>query len=149
MSGETTSKDETELIKLFLANRNSILVMDSDKRNSKDSINTTKKRIKEEFENNGSIIWVTEGREIENYLSKRVINKEYGINKQIKQYQNIKNFLNREQKGSKYGDNYVSNKYKKSVALVNYMKPEDLQILDLKNKINEIVQKIKEWNYIK
>ena len=79
MSGETTSKDETELIKLFLANRNSILVMDSDKRNSKDSINTTKKRIKEEFENNGSIIWVTEGREIENYLSKRVINKEYGM----------------------------------------------------------------------
>ena len=29
------------------------------------------------------------------------------------------------------------------------MKPEDLQILDLKNKIDEIVQKIKEWNYIK
>lgn len=149
LSGETTSKDETELIKLFLANRNSILVMDSDKRNSKDSINTTKKRIKEEFENNGSIIWVTEGREIENYLSKRVINKEYGINKQIKRYQNIKNFLNTEQEGSKYGDNYVSNKYKKSVALVNHMKPEDLQILDLKNKIDEIVQKIKEWNYIK
>ena len=149
MSGETTSKDETELIKLFLANRNSILVMDSDKRNSKNSINTTKKRIKEEFENNGSIIWVTEGREIENYLSKRVINKEYGINKQIKRYQNIKNFLNTEQEGSKYGDNYVSNKYKKSVALVNHMKPEDLQILDLKNKIDEIVQKIKEWNYIK
>jgi len=149
LSGETTSKDETELIKLFLANRNSILVMDSDKRNSKNSINTTKKRIKEEFENNGSIIWVTEGREIENYLSKRVINKEYGINKQIKRYQNIKNFLNTEQEGSKYGDNYVSNKYKKSVALVNHMKPEDLQILDLKNKIDEIVQKIKEWNYIK
>lgn len=149
LSGETTSKDETELIKLFLANRNSILVMDSDKRNSKDSINTTKKRIKEEFENNGSIIWVTKGREIENYLSKRVINKEYGINKQIKPYQNIKNFLNTEQKGSKHGDNYVSNKYKKSVALVNHMKPEDLQILDLKNKIDEIVQKIKEWNYIK
>ena len=149
LSGETTSKDGTELIKLFLANRNSILVMDSDKRNSKDSINTTKKRIKEEFENNGSIIWVTEGREIENYLSKRVINKEYGINKQIKRYQNIKNFLNTEQKSSKYGDNYINNKYKKSVSLVNHMKTEDLKVLDLENMINKIVQKIKEWNYIK
>lgn len=148
MSGETTSKDETELIKLFLANRNSILVMDSDKKNDKDSINTTKKRIKEEFENNRSITWVTKGKEIENYLSKSVINKEYGINKQIKQYQDIKNFLNTAQKGKKYGDNYVSNKYKKSVALVNHMKLEDLQILDLENRIDEIVQKIKKWNHI-
>lgn len=148
LSGETTSKDETELIKLFLANRNSILVMDSDKKNGKDSINTTKKRIKEEFENNRSITWVTKGKEIENYLSKRVINKEYGINKQIKQYQDIKNFLNTAQKGKKYGDNYVSNKYKKSVALANHMKLEDLQILDLENRIDEIVQKIKKWNHI-
>jgi putative ATP/GTP-binding protein len=148
LSGETTSKDETELIKLFLANRNSILVMDSDKKNDKDSINTTKKRIKEEFENNRSITWVTKGKEIENYLSKSVINKEYGINKQIKQYQDIKNFLNTAQKGKKYGDNYVSNKYKKSVALVNHMKLEDLQILDLENRIDEIVQKIKKWNHI-
>lgn len=148
LSGETTSKVETELIKLFLANRNSILVMDSDKKNGKDSINTTKKRIKEEFENNGSITWVTKGKEIENYLSKRVINKEYGINKQIKQYQDIKNFLNTAQKGKKYGDNYVSNKYKKSVVLVNHMKLEDLQILDLENRIDEIVQEIKKWNHI-
>ena len=148
LSGETRYEDESELINLFLANRNSILVMDSDNRNSEDSINMTKKRIKKEFEDNGSIAWVTAGREIENYLSIRVINKEYGINKGIKRYQSIKDFLNTAQKGSKFGDSYVSNKYKKSVALVSHMEHEDLNVLDLEDKINQIVERIKEWNHI-
>lgn len=149
LSGETTCKDESELINLFLANRNSILVMDSDKKSRNDRINMTKRRILQEFKDSGSIAWITKGREIENYLSQSVINKEYGINKQIEPYQNIGDFLNDAQKGSKFGDNYINNKYKKSVSLVNHMKTEDLKVLDLENMINKIVQKIKEWNYIK
>ena len=149
LSGETTSKDETELIKLFLANRNSILVMDSDKKNGKDSINTTKKRIKEEFENNGSITWVTKGKEIENYLSKSIINKEYGINKQIEPYEYIGDFLNKYRKNAKYGDKYIRSKYQKSIDIVKHMCKDDLKVLDLGEKIGQIIQKIKDWNYIK
>ena len=148
LSGETRYEDESELISLFLANRNSILVMDSDKKTQNSKINQTKKRIQKEFKDSGSFAWVTKGREIENYLSQRVINIEYGINKQIEQYQNIGEFLNNAQKSSKFGDNYIHNKYKKSVALVSHMKHEDLNVLDLEDKINQIVKRIKEWNHI-
>lgn len=148
LSGKTRYEDESELINLFLANRNSILVMDSDKKNQNSKINQTKKRIQKEFKDSGSFVWVTKGREIENYLSQRVINIEYGINKQIERYQNIGEFLNDTQKSSKFGDNYIHNKYKKSVALVSHMKYEDLNILDLEDKINQIVKKIKDWNHI-
>ena len=148
LTGETTCEDESKLINLFLANRNSIMVMDSDKKTVKGRINETKKRILEEFTASRSIAWITQGREIENYLSRHVIKQEYGINKQIDQFECIGDFLNRSKRNSKYGDKYTSNKYKKSVDLVKHMTLEDLKVLDLEEKIGQIVQKIKEWNYI-
>ena len=148
LTGETTCEDESKLINLFLANRNSIMVMDSDKKTVKGRINETKKRILEEFTASRSIAWITQGREIENYLSRHVIKQEYGINKQIDQFECIGDFLNRSKRNSKYGDKYTSNKYKKSVDLVKHMTLEDLKVLDLEEKIGLIVQKIKEWNYI-
>ena len=149
LTGKAGFEDESELIKLFLANRNSILFMDSDKKKAKDHINKTKKNILEEFTESGSIVWITQGKEIENYLSRHVIKKEYGINKQIGQFECIGDFLNENKQNSKYGDKYTSNKYKKSIDLVKHMTLEDIDVLDLKEKIEQIVQKIKEWNYIK
>ena len=149
LTGKAGFEDESELIKLFLANRNSILVMDSDKKKAKDHINKTKKNILEEFTESGSIVWITQGKEIENYLSRHVIKKEYGINKQIGQFECIGEFLNENKQNSKYGDKYTSNKYKKSIDFVKHMTLEDIDVLDLKEKIEQIVQKIKEWNYIK
>lgn len=148
LTGETTCEDESKLINLFLANRNSIMVMDSDKKTAKGRINETKKRILEEFTASRSIAWITQGREIENYLSRHVIKQEYGINKQIGQFECIGDFLNGSKRNSKYGDKYTSNKYKKSVDLVKHMTLEDLKVLDLEEKIGQIVKKIKEWNYI-
>ena len=149
LTGKTKCKEPSELINLFLANRNSILVMDSDKKHSNGRINKTKQRIIKEFTDSGSIAWITKGREIENYLSQSVINKEYDINKQIGQFECIGEFLNENKQNSKYGDKYTSNKYKKSIDLVKHMTLEDIDVLDLKEKIEQIVKKIKEWNYIK
>ena len=74
LTGETNCKESSELINLFLANRNSILVMDSDKRTEKSHINETKRKIRKEFIESRSIAWITKGREIENYLSQSVKN---------------------------------------------------------------------------
>lgn len=149
LTGETNCKESSELINLFLANRNSILVMDSDKRTEKSHINETKRKIRKEFIESRSIAWITKGREIENYLSQSVINKEYGINKQIGQYEYIGDFLNTYRKNAKYGDKYVRSKYQKSTDIVKHMCKDDLKVLDLEEKIGQIVQKIKDWNYIK
>lgn len=149
LTGETRNNTISELINLFLANRNSILVMDSDKKQSNGRINKTKQRIIKAFTDSGSIAWVTKGKEIENYLSRHVIKEEYGINKQIGQFECIGDFLNANKRNSKYGDKYTRNKYNKSIDLTGHMESEDLNVLDLEEKIEEIVKKIKEWNHIK
>ncbi|MFT9418969.1 ATP-dependent nuclease [Acetobacter sp.] len=75
LSGDGEEQDDSEeedvqrFIQLPSLNRNSLIVMDSDKKSDDDKINNTKKRIKKEFEINGGYVWITQGREIENYLN--------------------------------------------------------------------------------
>jgi len=61
-------EEVNEFISLRTLNRNVALVMDSDRNNADDEINGTKKRLIEEFATNGGIAWLTDGREIENYV---------------------------------------------------------------------------------
>ncbi len=71
----TTQWDEeavTELIDLAKINRNSAIVLDSDKSEESSHLNPTKIRIIEAFtdgDNDKCFAWVTAGREIENYVS--------------------------------------------------------------------------------
>lgn len=60
-----------EFIALRTLNRNSAIVMDSDKATAQARINATKARIKDEFAGSGGmedLCWITQGREIENYI---------------------------------------------------------------------------------
>lgn len=57
-----------ELISLRKLNRNAVLILDSDRTSSGASINYTKTRLIEEFDDGHGFAWVTDGREIENYL---------------------------------------------------------------------------------
>lgn len=137
-----------DLIQLFRANRHSIIMIDSDKRNQKSKINKSKQRIKKEFEEMNSLCLVTKGKEIENYLTKTTIFKTFGVNSQIDQYESIEEFLNRNIDGKKEGTKYIRNKVGGAVSLCKNMTKEDLKILDLDKKIELIVEKIKEWNGI-
>lgn len=60
--------DVTEFIQLRALNRHLAILMDSDRRSAHASINETKTRIKREFEAQGSLAWITKGREVENYI---------------------------------------------------------------------------------
>lgn len=70
----TTPKDiiECERVDNFISlrrlNRNVIIIIDSDKDNAGKRINKTKQRIFDEIETEGGIVWITQGREIENYI---------------------------------------------------------------------------------
>lgn len=59
-----------EFISLRRLNRNLVVVMDSDRKTPRQHLNSTKKRIKKEFNSNGGFAWVTKGREIENYVER-------------------------------------------------------------------------------
>ncbi|MCV9940878.1 ATP-binding protein [Boseaceae bacterium BT-24-1] len=63
---------DSEMVDNFIAlrslNQNMALIMDSDKKNSKDVINHTKSRLQSELDVGNSMCWITKGREIENYI---------------------------------------------------------------------------------
>ncbi len=140
--------DSNELIQLFRANHHSIIVMDSDKTDSKKRIHDSKRRIKNEFIKNQAIAWITQGKEIENYLSRNVFNKKYKVNKQIGQYEKIDDFLNNNSKKQNMGNYYVTHKVSESISIAKEMIREDINVLDLEKQISTIVKQIKIWNGI-
>ncbi len=136
------SDDSSQIIEVGCGNEmHSVLVMDSDKKNSKSDINTTKKRIKEELENNGFLCWVTDGREIENYISEETVNAAYGLNlKQAKKYDSFSNHL--EKNGIKYGNN----KAKEAARILEHINKDNCEkMLDLNQKIKELYEQIGKW----
>ncbi|MBZ9863270.1 ATP-dependent nuclease [Mesorhizobium sp. CA12] len=79
-----------KLISLLALNRNAALLIDSDRHRGKPAsegkkarkprmhLNDTKLRLKQEFETLGGYVWITEGREVENYIPPRVLDKLAG-----------------------------------------------------------------------
>ncbi len=57
-----------DFISVRKLNRNTVIMFDSDKGNSRARINQTKQRLKNEFDEGPGFTWVTKGREVENYL---------------------------------------------------------------------------------
>ena len=69
LSHLTAEDDEiTEFIQLRALNRHLAILMDSDKASSRAGINATKQRLRDEFQRHGGVAWVTKGREVENYI---------------------------------------------------------------------------------
>ena len=93
--------EEAELIALLAMNRNAALLIDSDRRSatmSKDgkvrkpriNINETKKRIKNELEAQGGLVWITAGKEVENYIPINVLANLVGQSAPVvNEYDNI------------------------------------------------------------
>jgi len=65
----------TEFISLTALNRNVAILMDSDRKTADAPINGTKQRVAGEVEKVAGYVWVTNGREIENYLDPTVLTK--------------------------------------------------------------------------
>lgn len=57
-----------DFINLKVLNQNSAIILDSDRPQKGARLNATKKRILLEYEENSGFAWLTQGREIENYL---------------------------------------------------------------------------------
>jgi predicted ATPase len=75
--GRETSEAIEELICLLKINQYSAILIDSDRRKKGTRLGDTKQRIQAECETSGVYCWITDGREIENYLPPAVIAKSY------------------------------------------------------------------------
>lgn len=138
-----TAQEENNMIDILLTNRNSAIVIDSDIKEEGGSINSTKKRISEGFEKMNKFCWITKGREIENYIHEDAINEKYRKDSETKYirigvYQDFKDYI------SESDPDFERHKVQTAESLI--FNNESLEILDLKEKVQELALVIKKWN---
>lgn len=129
-------------ISLLTTNRHAAIVIDSDKRKTVDTINTTKQRINDEFKKRHCFCWITEGKEIENYLTKQSINQAYNKNylkTDIGHYNLFPNYI------KKLEPNFTSKKIAFAKKIIPFITENDIRF-DLKRQIEMLYQNIKSWN---
>jgi predicted ATP-dependent endonuclease of OLD family len=150
LSHLTAEDDElTEFIRLRALNQNLVIVVDSDKRQEDDTINATKSRVVKEFAKGASVAWVTAGREIENYIDHDVLQevvkvvhaKDYGRPASGGRYDHSLYYV---KKGEGEIVETIVDKVK--VAKIICRKPPDLAVLDLRDRVGEIVEMIRAAN---
>lgn len=138
-----TVQKETDLISILTTNRNAAIVIDSDKRNQQASINSTKRRITDAFNELKMFNWVTKGKEIENYIPAAAISKLLGLDKirQCGQYQLFPQYIEKHYKG------FTGKKVQFANSIVSYMeKVECGKVLDVQKKIRDLYKAIEKWN---
>jgi hypothetical protein len=147
-----------DFISLRSLNRHVALVMDSDKETIVDSINLTKQRLIKEFSKNGGVVWLTEGREIENYVVHtelqaavaEVYRTSYVKASKGGQFDHALHFRRRKARSAENldaaGEFLEKNVDKVKVAHVVCSNAVNLHVLDLNDKIAELVVMIREAN---
>lgn len=139
--------DDKDLIDILEINRNSIVIMDSDKRWQSAPINSTKKRIVHELDSVGGLTWVTKGREIENYITTATSERFFGrkANTSLKLYENYYDWAAREL--SDDAKKLESNKASFAVDIARFMENSALENNhDVKENIDRIVRFIRRAN---
>jgi predicted ATP-dependent endonuclease of OLD family len=147
LSHLTTSEEQIEkFISLKKLNRNVSIIMDSDKKHARDRIRETVARISSEFINGNGIAWVTNGKEIENYIVPETLIKGIQqidpIAKEIKnldKYCNALCYLTEDNK-----EKLITDKVKLANEITNF--EPDYSVLDLNKKVDSIIEFIRQSN---
>jgi len=138
----------SEVIPLLKINRNAFVVLDRDGKTMNTKINDTKNRITKEIGENNS--WITKGREIENYLSEKTITnwllEKHGFKSNFSNEKNTKLEDNIASSNKTINLKYNSSKTVYSSEITNFIDEDSLDILDLKENILNLIDKIKGWN---
>ena len=142
---------QTGLIALLSMNRNAALLIDSDRRlagktktgktqKPRMHINGTKKRIKEEMEKLGGFVWVTEGKEVENYIPIKIYAELTGqLEPTVSQYYDMV--------GHPLLAMFKEDKIKLAHAVAEVLVRNDMDgILDLNSQIEQLSTRITKWN---
>lgn len=130
-----------QAISLLRLNRNLVTIIDSDRRWLKGGrfraeINETKRRIISESESIGGHVWLTEGKEIENYVSERIISKLTGRALKLDKFVSVPDRLRRS-----FGD-----KISLAHNVAELTNDSDLDVLDLRDRVNDLMVRVQSWN---
>ncbi len=128
-----------DLISVRNLNRNTVIILDSDKKYSNFQINDTKQRLKFECDSGPGFAWITEGREIENYLNYDKVKESFmAVHPPVSQFfakGKWKSLLKYKKTGSK--NERTANKVK---VAKHYVKNNDVNfnVFDLNERMDEL-----------
>lgn len=146
LTGEDDAKHLDDFISLRRLNRRGVIVIDSDKAKKGARPNPTKKRIQEEFDSGPGYAWITEGREIENYLPvdhiKAALSKIHPSATPAGSFGQFENTLTISTKKQK--ETQASKVDIAKFIIGNF--PADIGSLDLKKQIQKLIGFIRESN---
>jgi len=148
-TGEASDESIVEdFIKLRRLNRRGVILLDSDRSNEEDELNSTKNRLIDEFNDGVGFAWVTEGREVENYLPIDQLNESIlkaTPQATLRRYGSAKfgNLLNIT--GGK-GTKTQASKVGVAHHQVDAYKPASLDQYDLRSQVQKLVEFIKASN---
>ncbi|XLZ70492.1 AAA family ATPase [Massilia sp. SR12] len=140
-----------DAIPLLGINRNAAILIDSDKGDAAEPLNTTKNRIIREFEAFDGFVWVTDGREIENYISPSLIRKWLppGVKFKVQKnkYESFFKYLNRLK--AELGSRFVSKKPLLAEQMAELASIEDIVPgSELNATALRLCDRIRMWNRI-
>lgn len=141
-------------IKLRDLNRNIAVVIDSDKDGPCTQLKPAARRLKEEMSKDGGIVWITEGREIENYLPHEQLQealrkrhaKVYGAPLANGAYDHAFYFERKDTKSDTDNVYKAGDKVGVAADICSEGEAVDLDVLDLRNRVAELVQMIVDAN---
>jgi len=143
-----------EFISLLRINKNAMIIIDRDGISSNIQLNQTKKRINAETKKGNC--WVTKGRESENYLRIDTLIRwlkekfpdmsESEIKMEENEDDKLEDIISSANKKIKI--KYNEKKVEYSKEIIKHIDDKDLDILDLKYRLNFLIKNIEEWNYI-
>ena len=145
-------KEETELANLLRVNPNIVVVCDGDRDSEKSRIKGRVKRIRAEVKNiPGGHIWITEAREIENYIPGSVLGQALGVRSlpNPEQYESF--FPRKAVSGQSYLEARVRGKHVDKMdlamqSILHMTKDSMAGRFDWEDQIEKIVGRIRSWN---
>ncbi|NBB49770.1 AAA family ATPase [Rhizobium sp. CRIBSB] len=146
--------EQQKSLSILAVNRNAAILIDSDRhlgklpakgikgRKPRMHINATKSRIKAEVEEIGGMVWITEGREVENYVKNSVYERVVGGGPlHLGIYDDIPD--------AEYLTQFKGDKISIAHTVAEALTRADLEDhLDLATRLHELVLRIRAWNNI-
>jgi predicted ATP-dependent endonuclease of OLD family len=146
LSGDDIKEGLDVFISLRRLNRRIVIVIDSDRKEENTTINETKKRLQSEFDIGPGYAWITEGREIENYIiADQLKDAISATNPSSISTLNFGQYDHTLAIQAKNGDQKQASKVDVAKYIVDKFEP-DYNVLDLRIQINRLVEFIKASN---
>ena len=148
LSAQGIDETESSGVSILRVNRNACIIIDSDKKDAGTPINETKQRIVREIESIGGMAWVTDGREIENYIPFSTL-QAWAISGKFKSppkpFDSFFRYLDRAE--ADLGKRFEAKKPMLAEQINQYTKRTDLEADEkLFGRLTQLCERIRSWN---